>query len=319
LAQALAILPRPKDEKLLVGVNTADDAGVYLIGDDKAIVYTIDIFTPTVPDAYEFGKIAAANSISDIYAMGGEPFLALNITGFPNNEDPEVLGRMLLGGQEKASEAGVTIIGGHTFATKEIKYGLSVIGFVHPDRIISNAGAQPGDIIVLTKPLGVGTMIQASMLDLSTKVDLDPVVESMKTLNREASVAMRQAGAHAATDITGYGLLGHLVEMAEASRVGIELIASSLPVFDGALEIIAQGILEPGIAMNKSSFGERVKMKGTDPHLSRLIFGSETSGGLAVVLPESDLEKFRDKFTGPAPVIGRITKENPGRIFVHDM
>lgn len=299
-------------------MNTADDAGVYLIGDDKAIVYTIDIFTPTVPDAYEFGKIAAANSISDIYAMGGEPFLALNITGFPSNEDPEVLGRMLLGGQEKATEAGVTIIGGHTFATKEIKYGLSVIGFVHPDRIISNAGAQPGDVIVLTKPLGVGTMIQALMLDLSTKVDLDPVVESMKTLNREASVAMRQAGAHAATDITGYGLLGHLVELAEASRVGIELIASSLPVFDGALEIIAQGILEPGIAMNKSSFGERVKMKGDDPHLSRLIFGSETSGGLAVVLPESHLEKFRDKFTGPAPVIGRIIKENPGRIFVHD-
>jgi selenide,water dikinase len=318
LAQALAILPRPKDEKLLVGVNTADDAGVYRISDDRAIVYTIDIFTPTVPDAYEFGQIAAANSISDVYAMGGEPFLALNITGFPNNEDPEVLGRMLLGGQEKASEAGVTIIGGHTFATKEIKYGLSVVGFIHPDRIISNAGAKPGDVIVLTKPLGVGTMIQASMLDLSIELDLAPVIESMKTLNREASLAMRQAGAHAATDITGYGLLGHLVELAEASRVGIELSASVLPVFEGALEIIAQGVLEPGIAMNTASFGERVEMRGVDPHLSQLMFGSETSGGLAVVLPESHLDRFRKKFTSFSPVIGRITRENPGRIFVFD-
>ena len=316
MAQALAILPRPKDENLLVGMNTADDAGVYRIGEDKAIVYTIDIFTPTVPDAYEFGKIAAANSISDIYAMGGEPFLALNIAGFPNNEDPEVLGRMLLGGQEKASEAGVTIIGGHTFSTKEIKYGLSVVGFVHPDRIISNAGAQPGDVIVLTKPLGVGTMILTSMLDLSIEVDLDPVIESMQMLNHEASAAMRQADAHAATDITGYGLLGHLVEMAEASRVGIELKATSLPVFDGALEVIAQGVLDPGMAMNESSFGERVKIRDVDPNLSRLIFGSETSGGLAVVLPEARLKKFRDKFTNPSPVIGRITRENPGRVVV---
>lgn len=298
----------------MVGVNTADDAGVYRIADDKAIVYTIDIFTPVVPDACEFGEIAAANSISDIYAMGGEPLLALNITGFPSNGDPQVLGRMLLGGQRKAGEAGVTIIGGHTFSTKEIKYGLSVLGFVHPEKIISNAGARPGDVVVLTKPLGVGTMIQTSMLDLPVRIDLDPVVASMKTLNRQASSAMRKAGAHAATDITGYGLLGHLVEMAEASRVGIEVRASSIPVFEGALEIIAQGVIEPGIAMNRASFGERVEIRGVDPHLSRLMFGSETSGGLAVVLPERRLEAFRKNFTGPSPVIGHITRENPGCI-----
>lgn len=316
MAQALAILPRPKDEKLLVGVNTADDAGVYRIGDDKAIVYTIDIFTPTVPDAYEFGQIAAANSISDIYAMGGEPFLALNITGFPNNGDPEVLGRMLLGGQDKAGEAGVTIIGGHTFSTKEIKYGLSVIGFVHPERIITNAGARPGDVVVLTKPIGVGTMIQASLLDLPLEPDLDPVVESMKTLNREASLAMVHAGAHAATDITGYGLMGHLAELADASRVGIELQAQAVPFFQDALAIIAEGVLEPGISMNESSFGGRVEMRNVDPNLSRLMFGSETSGGLAVVLPESHLERFRQKFPKPSPVIGRITGEYTGRIIV---
>ena len=316
MAQALAILPRPSDENLLVGVNTADDAGVYRISEDKAIVYTIDIFTPTVPDAYEFGKIAAANSISDIYAMGGEPFLALNITGFPLNGDPEVLGRMLLGGQEKAREAGVTIIGGHTFSTKEIKYGLSVVGFIHPEKVISNAGAIPGDVIILTKPVGVGTMIQTSLVDVDIEVNLNPVITSMKTLNREASVAMRHAGAHAATDITGYGLLGHLVELAEASRVGIALNVSSIPVFEGALEITEAGVFDPGIAMNESSFGDRITMKDVDPRMSRLIFGSETSGGLAVVLPESSLKKFREKFSAPAPVIGRITRDNPGRIYV---
>jgi selenide,water dikinase len=316
LAQALAILPRPKDKNLLVGVNTADDAGVYRISADQAIVYTVDVFTPTVPDAYEFGEIAAANSISDIYAMGGDPLLALNIVGFPLNGDPEVLGQMLLGGQEKAREAGVTIIGGHTFSTKEIKYGLSVVGFVHPDRIISNAGAQPGDVVVLTKSIGVGTMILTSMVDMPVKVDLVPVVKSMKTLNREASMAMKHAEAHAATDITGYGLLGHLVELAEASRVGIELNASSVPVFEGALKIVASGVSDPGIAMNESSFGERVDLKDVDPNLSRLLFGSETSGGLAVVLPEASLKKFHEKFNKPAPVIGRITGENPGRIFV---
>jgi selenide,water dikinase len=316
LAQALAILPRPKDENLLVGVNTADDAGVYRIDKDSALVYTIDILTPAVPDASVFGKIAAANCISDVYAMGGDPKLAVNIVGFPNDGDPEVLGEILLGGQEKAKEAGVTIIGGHTFTTKEIKYGLSVIGTIHPDKFISNAGAQPDDVIVLTKPIGIGTMIQTLLVEKFIDLDLTPVVEAMTTLNRDAAIAMSYAGAHAATDITGYGLLGHMVEVAGASRVGIELKASAVPVFEGALEVISQGILEPGIAMNLSSFGDRVTMKGVDPHRNRLLFGSETSGGLAVILPEEQVKEFKGMFNNPAPVIGRITREHPGQVVV---
>lgn len=316
LAQALAILPRPRDENMLVGVNTADDAGVYKVRDDMAIVYTIDILTPVVADPYIYGMIVAANSISDIYAMGGDPKLALNIIGFPLNGDPEAFGQMLLGGQAKAEEAGVVIIGGHTFAAKEIKYGLSVMGYIHPDKIITNANAQPGDIIILTKPIGVGTIVSSSLIEKDKKIDLKPLIESMTTLNRDACLAMMQADAHAATDITGYGLMGHLVEMADGSKVGFELYASKIPTFKGALEVIKRGIEEPGIVMNLTSFSSHVDTKDIDKNLSKLIFGSETSGGLAIVLPEEKLKIFQDAYKKPAPVIGRVTKENPGRVIV---
>ncbi|HEC78612.1 MAG TPA: selenide, water dikinase SelD [candidate division WOR-3 bacterium] len=318
LAQALAILPRPKDKNLLVGVNTADDAGVYKISANSAVVYTVDILTPVVRSPYLYGKIVAANSISDIYAMGGDPKLALNIIGFPDNGDPETLGEILRGGHEKAQEAGVTILGGHTFVTKEIKYGLSVIGYIHPDKIITNAGAKPGDVIVLTKPIGSGLLIQAVLVGEAEGIDFTPVVNAMTALNRDASLAMRKAGVNAATDITGFGLIGHLVEMAEASRVGIELDASRFPIHKGALEILGKGVEDPGITMNLTSFDSRVDRTAVDESIGKIIFSSETSGGLAIALPEKNLEVFRKHYTGPAPVIGRVTGENAGQVIVKD-
>lgn len=314
LAQALAILDRPLDKNLLVGVNTADDAGIYRISENSAIVYTIDILTPVVRNPYIYGQIVAANSISDIYAMGGEPKLALNIMGFPGNGDPETMGEILRGGQDKAQEAGVLIIGGHTFVAKEIKYGLSVIGYIHPDKIITNAGAEPGDLVIMTKPLGTGIIIQSVVAKHKQGVDLNPVLKSMTTLNRDASVAMRKAGAHAATDVTGFGLAGHLVEMAEASRIGIEIELSKLPIHDKVIELLKQGIEDPGITMNIGAFAERVKGSEIDDLRAKLVFSSETSGGLIIVLPERQLKKFKKHYDLPIEIIGKITSNDPGLV-----
>ena len=316
MALALGVLPKIEDENLLVGLNTADDAMVYRLSNELALVYTIDILAPVVGDPFVFGMIAAANCISDVYAMGGDPKIALNIIGFPAKGNPETLGEILRGGQEKTKEAGVTIAGGHTFNSETIMYGLSVVGYVHPQKIITNAGAQPGDVVILTKPIGVGTIIQSLFLKKEKNVNLESVVEAMTTLNRNASLAMREAGANAATDITGYGLVGHLVEMAEASKVGIELWASKIPIHAGALQIVEDGTFEPGIMMNLNSFGGKVDRKEIDDNMGSIIFGSETSGGLAVVLPENNVENFFKKYHKPAALIGHITAENPGRVSI---
>lgn len=307
-------LPEIKDENLLVGLNTADDAGVYKLTDELALVYTIDILTPIADDPFIFGMIAAANSLSDVYAMGGEPKLALNIIGFPAKDDPKILGEILSGGQKKAQEAGVTIAGGHTFNSDEIRYGLSVVGYIHPARIITNASAKPTSLIVLTKPIGIGTIIQSLLLGQNQGIDINPIIEAMTSLNKEASLVMREVKADAATDITGYGLVGHLVEMAEASRVGIELWASKIPIHQGALEIIKKGIFEPGITMNQNSFSPKVDINGVDDNMKSILFGSETSGGLAIVLPEAKLVEFLNKYRKPVSVIGRVIQENPGRV-----
>lgn len=309
-------MPGIKDKNLLVGRNTADDAGVYRLSENVSVALTVDLLTPVVEDPYTYGAIAAANSISDIYAMGGEPKLALNIVGFPGNGNPETLGMILKGGQDKAAEAGVTVLGGHTFATSEIKYGLSVIGYIHPEKIITNARAKPGDILILTKPIGVGTIIQATLVGKKDKKVLKPVVRYMTALNRDASIAMRKAGASAATDITGYGLAGHLVEMARASGIGIELQAEQIPIHKGALELVKGGLKEPGIAMNLGSFKDAVDLGNVDAALGQLIFGSETSGGLAIAISESKLARFKEIYTEPYWIIGSIIADNPERVMV---
>ncbi len=314
MAQALAYLPPVEDPNLLVGTNTADDAGVYRLNDDLALVKTIDILTPVVEDAYTFGMIAAANCISDIYAMGGDPKLALNIVGYPGIGDAKTLGQILKGGSDKAREAGVTTIGGHTFASPEVMYGLSVLGYIHPKKIITNAGVNPDDVIILTKPVGVGTIIQAMLLSKDEGIDMEPVVSAMTTLNRDASLAMRNAEAHGATDVTGYGLIGHLVEMSEASRVGMEISLQKIPTHKGAVEILDQGIFEPGITMNLNSFNDRVDKGSSDSNLVNLIFGSETSGGLIIALPQDRTDIFKQNYKKDFAIIGRATAANPGRV-----
>jgi selenide,water dikinase len=299
-----------------VGTNTTDDAGVYRLNEELALVKTVDILTPVVDDAYTFGMIAAANSISDIYAMGGDPKLALNIVGYPRTGDLKTLGEMLKGGFDKSKEAGVSIIGGHTFASGEVRYGLSVVGCIKPDRIITNAGAKQDDVIILTKPVGGGTIIHSVIVGKSQGIDVKSVLDSMTTLNKDASIAMRSAGAHAATDVTGFGLVGHLVELAEASKKGIEISLSKIPIHKGALQIVKQGIIEPGIKMNQDSFNDRVNKAEGDPDLIKLIFGSETSGGLIVVLPENKIELFKKEYRRDAAVIGRVTAENKGHITI---
>ncbi len=316
MARGLANLPEIKDPNLLVGINTADDAGVYKLTDEFALVLTVDLLAPVVEDPYTFGMIAAANCISDVYAMGGEPKLALNVIGYPEKGDPAILGKILSGGQAKAKEAGVVICGGHTFNTEGIMYGLSVLGYIHTKRIITNANAQPNDVILLTKPIGVGTIIQAMLLEQTQGIDLNQVIAGMTALNQRASQVMREVGVDAATDITGYGLVGHLIEMAEASKVGIELWASKIPVYNGAIEIIRGGITEPGINMNLNSFKDKVNLQNVGSEIGKLIFGSETSGGLAIALPENKVQLFLEKYQKSARVIGRVTKENPGHLKV---
>jgi len=307
-------MPVISDPNLLVGINTADDAGVYKVSDELALVYTVDALAPMIEDPFIFGQIAAANSISDVYAMGGEPKLALNIIAYPGTADPNIMGEILRGGQDKAREAGVTIAGGHTFNNADIKYGMAVIGYIHPEKIITNASAQPGDMIMLTKPIGVGTLIQAYFTERIEAGDIAEAIKAMTTLNRNAATAMKHAGAHAATDITGYGLAGHMVEMAQVGKVGIELWSSKLPFHDRAFELFQSGVADPGINMNRGSFGGSVDNRSVKANIFDLIFGSETSGGLAVVLPEASVPIFIESFGHPAAMIGRVTAENPGRV-----
>jgi selenide,water dikinase len=304
------------DPNLLVGLNTADDAGIYKVSDELALVYTVDVLAPMIEDPFVYGQIAAANSISDVYAMGGDPKLALNIIAYPGTADPGVMGEILRGGQEKAREAGVTIAGGHTFNNADIKYGMAVIGYIHPTRIITNAAARPDDVIVLTKPIGVGTLIQAYFTEKIEVEDIAEAIKAMMTLNRNAAEAMKKTGCHAATDITGYGLTGHLVEMAQAGKVGIELWSSKIPFYERVFELFQAGVADAGINMNRTSFGQSIVNRTDNTEIFTLLFGSETSGGLAVVLAEKDLARFCESYEQPTWVIGRVTADNPGTVIL---
>ncbi|MEO0080053.1 MAG: selenide, water dikinase SelD, partial [candidate division WOR-3 bacterium] len=297
MAQALQGLKTPQDPRLLVGINTADDAGVYLLEDGLALVQTVDLLTPMVEDPYTFGRIAAANSLSDVYAMGGTPLTAMNIVGFPAPLDKRILAEILRGGQDAVTEAGALVVGGHTFNEKEIKYGLSVTGRINPDRIVTNAQAKLGDLLLLTKPLGTGVFAQAMMtLEEIDQKFYEAATGSMMQLNRLASLAMLACGATAATDITGYGLLGHAQELAEASNVAIRFHARAFPLLPGVLELAARGLVDPGVAMNESSFGTRVTWAEDVPQpLRNILWESQTSGGLLVCLSEERVKEFPER------------------------
>jgi cysteine desulfurase NifS/selenium donor protein len=309
------------DANVLVGTETADDATVYRISDDVAIVQTLDFFTPIVDDPYDFGAIAAANALSDIYAMGARPLFALNIVGFPEDTLPmEVLERILKGAQDKAKEAGIPVLGGHTIEDPEPKYGMVVTGTLHPDRILKNSGAEPGDVLVLTKPLGTGilsTAIKRGMVDDGLKQE---VTALMSTLNSHAAEAMREYDVHACTDVTGFGLLGHLKEMSEGSQCNVTINYNAVPWIREAKRFAAAGVV-PGGTFNNLEFVRNVVDFGSLPRTDQLLLcDAQTSGGLLIALPEEHaaglIERLHASSVSAATVIGSFTEKGNGKIFV---
>jgi selenide,water dikinase len=271
------------DPNVLVGTATGDDAGVYRLGDDTALVLTVDFFPPIVDDPLSFGAIAVANSLSDIYAMGGKPLLGLNIVGFPVELPKDILGKILKGGQSKAQEAGCFIIGGHTVDDREPKYGLAAVGLVEPGKQITNAGARPGDSLVLTKPLGTGIITTAGKGGVAPPEVLDEAVAVMSTLNRAASEVMIEVGVNACTDVTGFGLIGHLSSMMRESHTGCRLRMSDIPVLPGAMDLLDQGIAPGGTHRNLAGVGSHVRWRQEISQESRLLLcDAQTSGGLLI-------------------------------------
>ena len=309
----------PTHPDLLVGAETGDDAAVYRLNDATALIFTVDFFPPITDDPYEFGAIAAANSLSDIYAMGGRPLLALNIVGFPASLDQEILGEVLRGGYAKAAEAECIIAGGHTVDDPEPKYGLAVVGLVEPGKQVSNAAAQPGDILVLTKPIGTGIITTAGKQGRVDPAVLQGAVATMATLNRDAAQAMTQVGVNAATDITGFGLLGHLKSMVKSSGVAAEVNLSQVPILPGVGELLAQGIAPGGTGRNRDSVADAVHWH---PDLSDndqlLLCDAQTSGGLLIAVPAARQDTLLTALTAAgtpaAALVGRITNGPAGTI-----
>lgn len=317
----LRLIPAPTSPNLLVGTNTADDAGVYRLSEELALVQTVDFFAPVVDDPYWFGAIAAANALSDVYAMGGRPLTALNITAFPSGTlSLDILAEILRGGAEKLREAGATLVGGHTIEDPEPKYGLAVTGLIHPDRIITNAGGRAGDRLVLTKPLGVGIATTAIKRGVASDRLIEQVTAQMAALNRLASEAMLEAGAHAATDITGFGLLGHLGEMVLASGLAATIRAGAVPLLPGILELAAEGIVPGGTLKNLEWLGERVVMDPAIGEPLRLVLGdAQTSGGLLIAIePSAESALLAGlRWRGvPGAVIGELGDGTAGTIRV---
>ncbi len=307
---------------MLVGTEWSDDAAVYKLNDDQAVVQTVDFFTPIVDDPYTFGSIAAANSISDIYAMGARPLFALNIVGFPlATLGKDALHAILRGGAEKAAEAGVSIVGGHSIDDNEPKYGMCVTGIVHPARIMSNAGARAGDVLVLTKPLGVGVLTTAVKRSLKTEAEIDAAVRCMAALNRPGGEAMDEVGADAATDITGFGLCGHLRGMAAASKVGMRLRVSALPVLPGVMELIDKKCYPGGTKKNWQHYRQWIDFAPDVTEAEQILScDAQTSGGLVIaVRPEKKdalVATLEPRGALAAAVIGEVVAEHPGRIAV---
>jgi selenide, water dikinase len=296
---------------LLVGTATADDAGVFRLGPDLALVQTVDFFTPIVDDAFLFGSIAAANALSDVYAMGGEPRTALNVACFPQTGVPvEVLGEILRGGLAKAEEAGVVVLGGHTVADDEIKFGMAVTGIVHPDRIWRNVGARPGDALVLTKPLGTGIVATAIKHGAGTEADYAAAIESMTALNAAAAAALRRCSVHACTDVTGFGLLGHGYEMAHASGVRLIFEAARLPVLPGTRALVAAGELTGGCRRNRDWLADKLRIASAVPSdLMEIAYDPQTSGGLLAALPPTEAADVLDALAAAgvrAVIVGTV-------------
>ena len=299
----LRALPRISNPNVLIGYDTADDAGVYRLSADLALVQTVDFFTPIVDDPFTFGAIAAANALSDVYAMGGRPISALSIVAFPANGDPEILEAILTGGLEKMREAGCAVLGGHSVADPEIKFGYAVTGTIHPDRIKANAGARPGDALVFTKALGTGVIGTALKRGIARPESVEAATASMLTLNRAACETMLRFDVHGCTDITGFGLIGHAREMAVASGVTIEIDTAAVPLLPGALDAVRAGAIPGGLKNNVEFASCAVEAAASlDPALLELLYDPQTSGGLLISLSEADAAALVEALPGAARI-----------------
>lgn len=315
-------VPKFEDPNLLVGTETADDAGVYRISDELAIVQTVDVFTPNLDNPFTFGQVVAANCMSDVWAMGGEVLTCLNLLGYPPKKmSTDAAAELLRGVADTIKEAGAVLCGGHTWMDPELRVGLAVTGSIHPDKIITNADARPGDALILTKSLGSGIIPNAVIKGAAEESSLNPVIDSMRSLNLHASRPMVEIGVNACTDVTGFSLLGHAVEMAQGSEVGMEIYSSQIPIFDGTMELAEMNIVPPLARQNELAFKTNINFhEDVSRDMIKVLFDPQTSGGLLISVPEERkttlLEKMHQGGVTSAALIGQVTDQNPGKINV---
>jgi selenide,water dikinase len=322
LEEMLKHLPLPVDPNILVNIDTHDDAGVYKVNDDLALVLTTDFFPPVCSDPYEYGEIAAANSISDVYAMGGTPVIALNIMMFPSAIlPPDVYSEILRGGFDKAAEAGVKIIGGHTIDDSPPKYGLAVVGFVHPGKLITNAGSRPGDWLVLTKPIGTGVITAAYRLRMSSNAEFNETKKLMKLLNKSAADVMKLFNISAATDITGFGLAGHALKMARASGVSMNIDMGKVPLIGNTWNLVDDGCI-PGASFSNLEYAENEISFSSDLNynLKMIAFDAQTSGGLLISVPDGEKEMLVSELKKSGlvhtSIIGEVTSRREKLLYL---
>ncbi|MEO8041189.1 MAG: selenide, water dikinase SelD [Acidobacteriota bacterium] len=307
LAQVLSRLPAQSKENVIVGFDTADDAGVFRLSDELALVQTVDFFTPVSDDPFIYGRVAAVNSLNDVYAMGGTPISALSIVCYPQKGDWDILGEILAGGQAAMTESGVVVIGGHSVDDQEMKFGYAVTGVINPNRVVTNAGARSGDALILTKPVGTGAINTAVKHAKAKPETIAAVTLAMTTSAAEPSRVMQELDANACTDITGFGLIGHAYEMAKASDVTFELESGSVPLLPDVLELIGQGMLTRGDKNNRDYVGDAVHIANSvSAEMQSALYDPQTAGGLLISLPSDSVEKFLKKVSG-SKVIGRVT------------
>lgn len=307
----------------MVGFETSDDAAVYRINEEQAVIQTLDFFTPIVDDPYDFGAIAAANALSDVYAMGGIPTLALNIVGFPNCLSPSILKEIMRGGADKVKEAGALLVGGHSIEDDEPKYGLSVMGLIHPDKIWRNIGAREGDILILTKPIGTGILTTALKADLLSDNTVKEVTKIMSTLNKVPAEILKRESieVHACTDVTGFGLIGHVLEMAEGSKVSIEINHKNINFIEEALSFAEMGILPAGMYKNRKHCEAKVLFEDSiEEKIMDLLYDPQTSGGLLFALPKENAENvlllLQTHYALKCSIIGDVIPKNDYHIYI---